>query len=255
MPSELGPTHRVLEDLQPYFLQIELPFQLIDIDSAAKLYQFLGELSTTGRKPILHLDMHGNKDGLSIAQSNELAPWEQVVPRFQAINVAIEGTLCVVAGVCYAFHAIKQISIIGACPVHMLIAPEDIVTNGFLEDGLVPFYKSIFEHGDITDAHAQYLGNSFRVFNADRFFVIAFVRYIKAHCRGKGAAARKERLFTEYLKEHPYANRKQRRTIRKSIKAHIKPDQETVDRWAKTFLHGRPSPFTIGELMGLVDGA
>src|SRR5690349_19833508 len=85
--SELGPTRRALEDIQPFFEKLGLPFQLRDARTAAELYFALDSLAAQGIKPILQLDMHGTKEGLVLAGSGELAPWAEVVPRFRAINV------------------------------------------------------------------------------------------------------------------------------------------------------------------------
>ena len=86
-------------------------------------------------------------DGSLDARTIDLAPWTSVVPKLQAINLAAKGNLCVVAGVCYALHAIKQIKISEPCAVHMLIAPEEVVHVGFLEDETVKFYQEVFSSG------------------------------------------------------------------------------------------------------------
>jgi hypothetical protein len=39
------------------------------------------------------------------------------------------------------------------------------------------------------------------------------------------------------------------KSIRKQIKAGIKPDQAMLHRYANTFLLGKPCPFTLDELL------
>ena len=202
MPNEQGLTDRILEDLTPFFRRIELPFLFHKVNPATELYAMLDNVATyaqNGTKPFLQLDMHGSKDGLEIAATNEIAPWATVVSKLQAINIASRGNLCVVAGVCFAFHAIKQVHIFEACPVYLLIAPEDIVTAGYLQDNMVGFYKDVFSCGDIAGAHEKHLSSSFRVFHCEKFLAIALCKYISQSCKGKGGAERRERLLTEIL--------------------------------------------------------
>ena len=106
--SEQGPTRRVLEDLEPFFAQIGVPFQLRDVKTPGELYAALQSLANSTVKRIVQLDMHGTKEGLVLVGSGEVAPWREVVPRLRAINVASGANLCVVAGVCFAFYAIRS---------------------------------------------------------------------------------------------------------------------------------------------------
>jgi hypothetical protein len=253
--SDRGPTRRVLEDLEPFFNKISLPFQLRDVRTVSDLYRALDSLADAKVKPILQLDMHGEKDGLLLAGSGEIAPWDQVVPKFRAINIASGGNLCVVAGVCFAFYAIKQASITQASPVNVLIAPDREVQARILEDGLVAFYRTLFSGGEISAAFAQHLGDPFKLFHAERFFVIAVCKYILNSCKGKGAAKRREALLTGVLLAGQPATPENLRRIRKQIKKGIRPDQKMLDRYANTFLLGRPCPFPVDKLISAVEDA
>jgi len=253
--SERGPTHRVLEDLEPFFARLGLPFQLRDVETASELYTALDSLADPKVKPILQLDMHGQKEGLLLARAGEIAPWETVVPKFRSINIASGGNLCVVAGVCFALYAIMQASISQASPVNILIAPDREVRAGTLEDSLLGFYTSLFSGTDISEAHAKHLGHPFKVFHAERFLVIALCKYIRNSCKGKGGVIRRERLLTEVLLAGRPRNRENLREIRRQIKERTKPDQPMVNRYAHAFLLGRPCPFSIDELMNAVEAA
>jgi hypothetical protein len=65
--SELGSTRRVLEDIEPFFASMRLPFDLRDVKTPAHLYRALDSLVASHVKPILQLDMHGTRDGGSLA--------------------------------------------------------------------------------------------------------------------------------------------------------------------------------------------
>jgi hypothetical protein len=184
----------MLEDIEPFFASLGLPFNLRDVKTPAHLYRALDSLVAPHVKPILQLDMHGTKDGLRLTRSDEIAPWTEVVPRLRAINVACGGNLCVVAGVCHAFYAIREASIMEASPVNVLIAPDREVQTGKLEDGLAGFYRALFTEGEISAAFEKHLGEPFKHFLAERFYVIAVCKYIRNVCNGKGASVRRERL-------------------------------------------------------------
>jgi hypothetical protein len=253
--SEQGPTRRVLEDLEPFFAQIGVPFQLRDVKTPGELYAALQSLANSMVKPIVQLDMHGTREGLVFVGSGEVSPWREVVPRLRAINVASGANLCVVAGVCFAFYAISEASIIQASPVNVLIAPDTEVQTGKLEDGLAGFYRSLFTDGSISAAFEKSLGLPFKVFHAERFLVIAICKYILNHCKGKGVEERRERLLTELLTAGKFAEKPDLSQLRKQIKGGIRPDQDTINRFANTFLLGRPCPFTIDQLLNEVEKA
>jgi hypothetical protein len=253
--KDQGPTRRVLEDLEPFLKGIGLPLHLIDVYTTADLYYLLDQLALAPIKPILQLDMHGEKQGLTLARSGELAPWSEVVPRLRNINLATQGNLCVVAGVCYAYYALTEISISNASPVKFLIAPDREIGVGILEDGLVSFYKALFSGLDISEAQSRYLADPMKLFHAEKFFVIALCKYIRESCKGKGGAARREHLLTEILLNGRPRNTETLRELREPIREGIKPSQQMVDRYAKMFLIGRPCPFSIDELLEAVEHA
>lgn len=247
--SELGPSRRILEDVEPFFDRLHLPFQLRDPKSPAELYRALDSLVADHVKPVLQLDMHGTRDGLRLSGTDEIAPWTEVVPRLRTINIASGGNFCVIAAVCHALYAVKEARINEASPVAILIAPDKEVTTGKLEEGLVGFYRSLFTDGDIYESFNRHLGEPFKLFHAERFFVIAVCKYIRNACRGKSVDERRERLLTEVLLAGHSRTPKDMKRIRKQIKDGIKPDQQMLDKYANQFLLGRPCPFKIDELM------
>ncbi len=251
--SELGPSRRVLEDVEPFFASMSLPFDLRDVKTPAHLYRALDSLVASHVKPILQFDMHGTRDGLRLTDSDEIAPWTEVVPRLRAINVACRGNLCVVAGVWHAFYAIREASIMDASPVNVLIAPDREVQTGKLEEGLAGFYRALFSEGEIYAAFEKHLGEPFKLFLAERFFVIAVCKYIRNVCKGKGASVRRERLLSEVLLAGHARTPESMKSIRKQIKAGTTPDQAMLDRFANRFLLGRQCPFSIDQLIKAVE--
>lgn len=253
--GEQGPTRRVLEDLEPFFEGIGLPFQARDVRTPEQLYLALHSLAVPGVQPLLHLDMHGVKQGLIMARDGAIAPWRRVVPLLREINITSKGNLCVIAGVCFALYAIKEAPISLPSPVNILIAPDSEVEFGMLEDNLFGFYKALFLGGDLLAAQQTYLGDPFKLFHAERFLVIALCRYIRNACKGKGAAERRERLLTEVLLAGRARTSHNMRLIRRQIKQLVKPGDQLLNQCARRFLLGKPCPFTIEELEKFVEEA
>jgi hypothetical protein len=158
-----------------------------------------------------------------------------------------------VAGVCFARNAILQIKISEACPVYMLIAPETGVTFGFLEDNTVPFYQELFSSGDINKACLEHFDTPMKVFHCEQFLAVALARYIRQSCKGRGGAARRERLLTEIFLGDKERTRDNLRQVRRLLKDGLRPRQELVDAYSRVFLIGRSCPFTIDDLLGLAD--
>lgn len=259
VPEQMGPTNRMVADLEIRFAILRMPFAFIKVSSAQELYDVLNGIVTEsvqkGIKPIVQLDMHGCEDGLCVAGANELAPWTRVVQYLQSINMATQCNLVVVAGVCFAFHAIKQVRFNEACPVYLLIAPEKEVSFGFLEANVANFYEDLFSSMDITGAFQRHLSGGMRDFYCEKFLGITLIRYILKGCVGRKKEGRRERLLTDILLDGLPPTPDNLKAVRKMIRNGIKPKQALVDKYAGPFLFGRSCPFTIDDLLCMVENA
>jgi hypothetical protein len=261
--DEMEMTTRVVEELDKYFRTISLAFAYHRVRNLAEFYALLdgiAEAAREGARPMIHFDMHGNKEGLGIkpgngdAEKTELASWEEVIPKLQTINVATRGNLCVIAGVCYALHAIRQIKIHQPCAVHILIAPEEKVYVDFLDESTVGFYQELFSIKRVEAAHENHLSEQLKVFYSEKLLLVALARYIKNDCRGQGGEERKKRLFEESMRNLPDTPENRNR-VRQALEGISRPDQALVDKYAKIFLAGRACPFSIDDLMRIVEQA
>jgi len=68
-----------------------------------------------------------------------------------AINVATGNNLFAASACCFGFHAIKSPRIMDACPFYMLVAPENEITFGFVEDDSFEFYRDAFTARDLSN--------------------------------------------------------------------------------------------------------
>ena len=167
-PDEQGVTRRIQEDLIPYLDSIDLRYKAFEPKTAAQLLGILNQIAskaTAGLRPILHFDTHGNiEDGIRLSGSGEFVSWPDLVASFRAINVATGNNLCVVSGRCYSMNAVWQVDLTKPCPFFILIAPENDVSSGFLEDNIIAFYRSLFEECEVTLAYQRHLAPRTRDF-------------------------------------------------------------------------------------------
>lgn len=257
--SELGPTRRMVEDMESLKAETSIGFQHIQVTSAAHLKSLLEELafhaSEHGMRPLLHFDMHGNKDdGLHISQSSEYVSWNELYNNLQALNQATRNNLVVIGAACFGLRSIMPIKLDKPAPFFVLLAPEKEVCVGFLEDNVLCFYRELFASGSLDAAYSRYLSDEFKYFHCEKMLFIVVAKYIKAACKGKSAQERRERLLTEVFSQGMEKTEDNLSSVRKKIKEGLKPDQALLDRYAKTFLVGRTCSFNMQQLLEFLDG-
>jgi hypothetical protein len=200
--------------------------------------------------------MHGSiEKGVEMGASGEFVPWATLVQKLRLINVATGNNLLVVAAACFGLHAIRQTTITQAAPFFMLIAPEQEVSIGFLEGHIFPFFQQMLSTGDAMAAYRNNLAPKMKMFHCMQVFTVAMAKYISRYCKGKTAEDRREKLLTEVLLDGRKRTKANLKEIRKAIKRGIKPDQRMLDKFAGTFLIGRPFGLDMDALLELIESA
>jgi hypothetical protein len=175
------------------------------------------------------------------------------VNSLRPINIATKNNLCVVSAACCSWGAIKKITVTKPSPFFILVAPEEPVTFGFIEDNTSRFYEKVFRELDIVSAYQEYFAPELNIFHCEKVLAVALTRYVLNNCTGKGGKDRRENLMTQYFSETGLPNtRHNRRMIRKTTKATTRPSQKLIDRYVNTFLIGKRIDFGIDKLMTLV---
>jgi hypothetical protein len=256
--GEIGPSRRMTEDMESFCSVIGVGFQRIELKNKKSLETTLDELifnaKKIGMKPILHFDMHGSKDaGLFISNSNEYASWSWLAEKFRELNIAMENNLCVIGAACFGIRAIMPIKLDSEAPFFLLLAPEDEVQIGFLEDNIVDFYRCLFDSGSIDTAYSRYLSDQFKYFHCEKMLFNVVARYINNQCKGKSRQTRRETLLTEILLQNKSKSKERIKEVRLEIKKGLKPDQSLIDKYTKKFLINKNCSFNIDQLMAYVE--
>lgn len=258
MPAnEQGPTRRMTEDMIGLSQQIGFIFHRLDVTSVSQLSALFDDLSIHadqyGMRPLIHFDLHGDKDkGLLISETGEYASWDMLAICLRKLNTYTRNNLCVIGAACFGIWAIKPIKLHQPTPFFILLAPEEEVTVGFLEENIVAFYRAMFEFRSIDIAYRQYLSR-FTYFHCERMLLIVMARYIKKGCKGSSAQERRQYLLTEVFMHGLERTPENLRDIRAKIKQHLTPTQELLDRYAQVFLINKPCSFNMDQLLEFIE--
>jgi hypothetical protein len=254
-PSEMGPTNRVHDDVQHYLASIGLPFCAIEPRSRTEFLTALAGIekrASEGLRPIIHLDAHGSPEkGLRIAGSGDDVSWSELVAHLRPINIATQNNLCVVSAVCSGLYAIKPVSIEQLAPFFVLIAPENEITFGFVEQRTARFYEALFNGLDVAEAYTQHLAPEFKLFHCEERLLDALSKYVRDYCLGSSHDQRVEDLLTRSVAKGLPNTRNNRRIARSVAKNKIKPTQELIDRFANSFLLGKKIDVKIEDVVAL----
>ena len=146
-PDEVHMVESMMDDVSVICKTKGIPFQSYVVPIGDQLIRSLAEIESAARdgcRPLIYLDMHGSPtDGVEIAATNEMVPWDQVVDALRAINRQTGNNLLVMAAVCFGLYPIKETIITDHTPFYMLIAPEEPVTFGDLMDQTFPFFQNL----------------------------------------------------------------------------------------------------------------
>jgi hypothetical protein len=252
-PDEAGFARRIIENYEDLVLPNSVfTFEHHDVQTAAEFRSVCADLAlkaSAGARPLVHLNMHGHLElGVEIGASRELIGWPAIARLLRLINSATNNNLVVLATVCFGMHQIKEFSINELTPVCVMLAPESEIAFGEIESGLSEFLKEVQRAGDLGAAREK-LPPALKYWHCERMLVIAFDKYYKKHCRGKGLEIRREELLTKALSGNVANNRTNRRWARKVIKKTVSPDEAQFLRLARRFLGSRKLSVTWPEVL------
>jgi len=93
-----------------------------------------------GMIPLLHIEAHGNENGLKLAD-NSFISWNEIGYHLRNINVALKNNLILVLGACYGLHISSQIIPIFPAPFRVVVGPYEEVSKEAVQTGFEAFYE------------------------------------------------------------------------------------------------------------------
>lgn len=114
------------------------------VESRAELLELLPELTAAalaaGDIPVLHIECHGNDDGLALADGS-FATWPDLKEPLTSLNVATGMNLLVVVAACDGSALTYTLGLVDRAPLHGLIGP----TRAVAPEELMRAYLALYE--------------------------------------------------------------------------------------------------------------
>ena len=141
--------HRLFEVIQPLGLTStpKVDVRYTPVSGKDEFFERLDwivrDAKTNGHKPIIHIEAHGCRDGLTLG-SGDSVPWSELRKHFTEINQITRVNLIVLLSACDGAQLVQLLQPEDRAPFRLLIGPRRIITAGELEDGCTAFYRTMF---------------------------------------------------------------------------------------------------------------
>jgi hypothetical protein len=190
--DQLHTGRKLRDDIEPLALGIRSHFISVKLHQVKTAQEFFECLRTIldhcreGHLPLLHIETHGNDDGIELA-SGEFLTWGDLKDPLTAINVASNLNLLVILAACEGANLLHVINPNDRAAVRFIIGPKRKAKAVEMERATVAFYKTLFGRGDGIAAwkamNAEIgTGETFSIFAADVMFIYVFRQYLKTLC-------------------------------------------------------------------------
>jgi hypothetical protein len=176
------------DTIRPRMMQkgLEGQCELITITSKADFFNALGEIYNQIIyklvNPVIHLEMHGSKDGLQVT-NGEVITWQELQIRLIEMNGLTENNLFVSLATCYGGYIYTVISPRLRTPFWGFIGPFEQVDGDEVLANYTAFYDEFLFSNDFAEAEKA-LHNSnpnivskFRLQNTEFVFAKAYKNY------------------------------------------------------------------------------
>lgn len=196
------------------FHDIGLEIELINVHKSHELFEALHKVEYQTREdgiyPLLHIEIHGNKDRTGLILScGDCVSWRDLKDPLTKINVACRLNLIVVLAVCYGAHLIQIIQLIDRAPFWAVIAPTEEIKTGFILKSFYAFYRTLIETGNGNDAikalanasEQNKLTSFYHFTNAEFYFKETYLLYKNQECAPDRLEHRAKKLYRRLKKE------------------------------------------------------
>jgi hypothetical protein len=214
-----------------------------EIETGDELLQELSRirdhLKSTGQIPLLHLEAHGNPDGLVLA-SDDFVPWELFKDVLTEINIICQINLLVVISACHGEQFVRMVRPTDRSPMWGCIGPRVEIYDTELLDAFKLFYSNLLSKPDIRGALAAIDGGMpaakkrFALWPAEYFFLVAFKWYLEVECTDERIAERAQwiadrlTLLSDGRVEIP-------RTVTEEIESGLRAYEHSFEKFRQTF--------------------
>jgi hypothetical protein len=236
---------RLYEDLEPIGIRSEPPVVVrfwrasTREEFVARLVHIATDASENGRSAILHVEAHGNSEGI-VTSSGDLVPWDDFKQALVAINVAGRVNLLVVLAACKGIWLLETLQPSERASFATLIGPLDDVEFGDIERGCGAFYRTLFSSRDVflaldaMNAAASSAQRLFQSVTALGAFRSVFRAYLLQYADNDDALAERERRILTKVDETKMSQFE--RTVRRGqLRTHLRDHRGAFARFKENF--------------------
>ncbi len=178
--DELQTGRKLEENINDYINEYELKYAC-ELYKCVDRSQFTDTLNTikqrlidTGKIPLIHIEGHGSKEGIS-TPDKDIILWSDLFKLLREINLLAQNNLFVSSGACLSGYAMKEVKILEPSPLVCLLAPVQEVQAGKVIDAFSVFYKLFLNPDeDLNNAidrfHKETEGTEYLFIWAQQFF-------------------------------------------------------------------------------------
>lgn len=248
--SEMQTGRRLQEDLLDYCQEIDRQgyCTYYKIKSKQMLIAVLKMVLTECKAgilyPVLHFECHGDRnEGLYIHASREYVAWEELIRHIAEINQATRNNTGVVLAACYGLEISQFVTFASPCPFSYVIAPQNEIQAGQLQDVILGFYKVVVQTGDLEGGLAL-LDDQLKLFHCGEWFFSTSSTFMVRNFNSKGRSEIVEQIVSSQIAKAGYRNRELVKASRAKAKKFVKSLQGFYKNASLTFFHGKmPIPY------------
>lgn len=229
--------------IAPQSLAQNIYAELYHISSRAELLAVLAkafQMAMDSRSPIIHLEMHGDTDGLQLA-NGDVMEWSELAPALGKINERTRMNLLVVAAACHGWHMTDILRPVDRAPAWAIMGPPSSAKAGDLYAAMKRFYDSLLMKLNLREAldamnDGADMGDwTYRLQSADLLYCHVFRHYMSSVLEEDSHTERVNRLVADVARAQNL-DVSQSMRLRVEIGADISNHQFWFDRYKTSFL-------------------
>jgi len=188
----------------PFYTKLYLPtsrFEFLGV-----LDELRDQLFRNGHAPILHIEAHGDREGLELG-NHEHIPWEALRQRVTEMNQLCQVNLLLVMAMCAGWHLSRLLIPTQRAPVWGIVGPtSDDVTAGDLRNAMEGFYYTLLQTMnarralDAMNGRVTYEQWTYRLETAEMMFCRAFHNYVSVNGTDDALKERENEIVAEILR-------------------------------------------------------